>query len=147
MKSRRVSVSHRKSVKQIGPDSVIEKKACLAAIAESHPSCRLGPSQMLRICKSHQLKQKQQTQSLNNHGIDFCECVLSLFSPAQLTSTDPKPATIKNIRNLSQITFVRTENVYPTYQTWCLRLFGCICLRNSAVSRPIGASLPHAQHI
>jgi hypothetical protein len=37
-----------------------------------------------------------------------------------LTSpTDPKPATIKNTRNLSQITSVRTENAQQTYQTCC----------------------------
>ena len=58
---------------------------------------------MLRICKSHQLKQKQQTRSLNNHAIDFCECVLPLFLPAQLTSTDPKQHTVKNTRSLLQI--------------------------------------------
>jgi hypothetical protein len=55
-------------------------------------------------------EKKQQTQNLNNRAMNLFECMLPLFSPAQLTSTDPKPATIKNTRNLSQFTFVQTEN-------------------------------------
>jgi hypothetical protein len=55
-------------------------------------------------------KKKKQTKNFGNRALKHFECVLPAFSPAQLTSTDPKPATIKNTRNLSQKTFVRTEN-------------------------------------
>jgi hypothetical protein len=69
------------------------------------------------------------------------------FSPAQLTSTDPKQHTTKNTRNLLQIIFVLTENKESLHQTWPSRLFGCISPTNSAFSRPIGAALPHDQHV
>jgi hypothetical protein len=102
------------------------------------------------MCKSHRLKQKLRSQSLNNSINDFIECVSPAFSLAQLTSTDPQPSTIKKNRNLWQITFVRTENEQSKYQTWPLRLFLCICLRNSAFSRPIwriSASRPECLRI
>jgi hypothetical protein len=70
----------------------------------------LPKPKMLRLCKSHRLKKKKHTQNLIKRTLKHFECMLPLFSPAQLTSTDPKPATIKNTRNLSQTTLVRTEN-------------------------------------
>jgi hypothetical protein len=73
------------------------------------PCCRLGPSQMLRMCTPHQSEQEQQTRNLNNRANDFFWCALPAFSPAQLSSTDPEQPTIKNARDLPQITFVRTE--------------------------------------
>jgi hypothetical protein len=39
------------------------------------------------------------------------------------------------------------RNKPPIFQPLLSRPLGCNCLRNSAVSRPIGATLPHAQHI
>ncbi len=40
-------------------------------MAELYPRCRLCPSQMLRICTSHQSEQKQQTQNLNDRANGF----------------------------------------------------------------------------
>ena len=93
------------------------------------------------------LKQKLRGRTLNNSANDFFKCVSPAFSPAQLTSTDPKQHTTKNTRNLLQIKFVLTENKESSYQTWPSRLFGCIFPTNSAFSRPIGASRPQAQHM
>ncbi len=67
---------------------MIHAFACDGHEVGIYPSCRLGPSQMLRTCTSHQLKQKQQTRTLNNRAVDCFGCVLPAFSPAQLTSTD-----------------------------------------------------------
>ncbi len=71
----------------------------MAAIAELYPCCRLYPSQKCFDYANHiGFKKKQQTQNLIKRALKHFECMLPLFSPAQLTSTDPKPATIKNTR-------------------------------------------------
>jgi hypothetical protein len=44
------------------------------------PCCCLCPRQMLQICKSHELEQNPQTQTINNRAMNFFECVLPAFS-------------------------------------------------------------------
>jgi hypothetical protein len=116
--------------KQVGSYSVIAKKAMLGSdsgIISLLPS--LPKPKMLRLCKSHRLKKnsipKTSTTALWNIWSVCCLCSHQL-NWLQLTLNQPR----KNTRNLSQTTLVRTENAWPTYQTWCWRLFGCICLRN-----------------
>jgi hypothetical protein len=48
------------------------------------------PKPMLRICKSHQLKQKKQTRTLNKRAMKFFECALPVLSPVQLTLNNPQ---------------------------------------------------------
>ena len=98
-------------------------------------------------CANHIVKTETAGPNPQQQCYWLFQVVSPAFSPAQLTSTDPKQHTTKNTRNLLQIKFVLTENKESSYQTWPSRLFGCIFPTNSAFSRPIGASRPQAQHM
>jgi hypothetical protein len=61
-------------------------------------------------------KKKQQTKNFDNRALKFFECILSAYSPAQLTSNDPKQHTvsllqIKTSSNIKCITNISNHGV------------------------------------